>query len=363
MKYLGYTVIFIGFDKTVTKTDLAFNYSKRTFETFTYYSIKYPSNIKERVKYILGIKYAVKLIEKESISHIVAYNYPAIALFRLLYYCRQKDIKLVGDCTEWHGSKGNILYRVFKDFDVLLRMRIIQPKLDGLIVISEYLKKYYKNKVKHLIHLPPLVDLSMDKWKIKPQIIKSNSLTLVYAGSTTSKMKDRLDIIINVLSEIRRDNVVNFLFNVIGMTKQEYKNIFNINSLPIQIDEFVSFKGRLKHIEALKEVMISDYQIFIRDLNLVNMAGFPTKYVESISCGIPVLTNSSSNIESFFESGKTGFILDTSSSDRLKESLLKALTVEEEKIKCMKNYCRNSEKFNYLHYIQQFENFMNNLSE
>ena len=34
-----------------------------------------------------------------------------------------------------------------------------------------------------------------------------------------------------------------------------------------------------------------------RDTNIVTKAGFPTKFVESITCGIPVLTNKNSNIE------------------------------------------------------------------
>ena len=143
-----------------------------------------------------------------------------------------------------------------------------------------------------------------------------------------------------------------------GITKSEYQHIFNIKTWPKHIDEFVSFKGRLSHVETLKEIRHSDYQVFVRDVNLSNTAGFPTKFVEAISCGTPVLTNSSSNIEKFFQNGKTGYILDISSYDKLKESFLKALTVDQSAIEAMKNFCRNSKVFHYTNYTTIFQQFL-----
>ena len=170
--------------------------------------------------------------------------------------------------------------------------------------------------------------------------------------------KDRLDTVINVLSDIRKNRGINVLFNVIGITKNEYQRLFNLKTLSKDIDAFVSFKGRLSHIETLKEIGHSDYQVFVRDVNLSNTAGFPTKFVEAISCGTPVLTNSSSNIEKFFQNGKTGYILDISSYDKLKESFLKALTIDQGAIEAMKNFCRNSRVFHYSNYTKIFQQFL-----
>ena len=41
--------------------------------------------------------------------------------------------------------------------------------------------------------------------------------------------------------------------------------------------------------------------IVLRDKNKIVTAGFPTKVVESISCGIPVIANRFSNIDEFLD--------------------------------------------------------------
>ncbi|NLD37454.1 MAG: glycosyltransferase, partial [Desulfatiglans sp.] len=147
----------------------------------------------------------------------------------------------------------------------------------------------------------------------------------------------------------------------LGITKNEYKHLFAQNTLPCGIDEVVSFKGRLSHVETITSISKADYHIFIRNSNKLNMAGFPTKYVESISCGTPVLTNSMLNIEKYFIPGQTGYILDTSSQENLKKSLFKACNVGKDKIINMKKYCKDFKGFNYSNYIDYVDSFMKNI--
>lgn len=355
---LGYEVTLIGVDKSIKSNGLS---KKFKFEDFDCYSIKYPRNNADWMHYLTNVNYIYPFTKSGTVSHILAYNYPAIALHRLKIFCNSNKIKVIGDCTEWYEAKGNFIFRLIKGMDVYLRMRVMQTKLDGLIVISDYLYEYYRCKVRNLVNIPPLVDLSMGKWKVNNKELNNNPISLIYAGSPGGSGKDRIDTVINVLSEIRKNKDINVLFNVIGITKNEYQNIFKIKTLPQHIDEFVSFKGRLSHIETLKEIGKSNYQVFVRDVNLSNTAGFPTKYVEAISCGTPVLTNTSSNIEKFFKNGKTGYILDISSYEKLKVSLLNALTIDKEVLKVMKNYCSNSRIFHYLNYAKDFQKFLHSI--
>ncbi len=355
---LGYEVTLIGTDKSIQFNGLS---GKFKFEGFDCYSLKYPQGNADWFHYLTNVNFIFPFTKTGAVSHIIAYDYPAIALHILRKFCKHKKIKLIGDCTEWYDVKGGILYRIIKGLDVSFRMRRVQPELDGLIVISDYLYEYYRVAVRNLINLPPLVDLSMGKWKVENQQTNKGRIVLIYAGSPGSGGKDRVDTIINVLSDIRKNRDINVLFNVVGITKNEYQRLFNIKTMPKHVDAFVSFKGRLSHVETLKEIGHSDYQVFVRDVNLSNTAGFPTKFVEAISCGTPVLTNSSSNIEKFFQKGKTGYILDISSYDKLKESMLKAITLDQEAIKSMKDHCRNARTFHYSYYTKMFQQFLLNL--
>ncbi|NLE24352.1 MAG: glycosyltransferase family 4 protein, partial [Clostridiaceae bacterium] len=212
LRDLGYDSIFIGVDKTRKEEGLSIKYN---FEGFDYFQIKYPQSKPEWMKYLVSLKNILPFIINEGISHIIAYNYPSIALYRLRRFCNKNKLKLIGDCADWYEAKGGLIFKFIKNFDVYLRMKIVHPKLDGLIVISDYLYEYYKNRTNKLINLPPLVDLSMKKWELQRGEIKNKHISLIYAGWPFGVEKDRLDIIINILMQIKKEHQVNVLFSVL----------------------------------------------------------------------------------------------------------------------------------------------------
>jgi glycosyltransferase involved in cell wall biosynthesis len=361
LRALGYDVVFVGIDKTIKSNELVLN-TKKEFEGFTYFSIKYPQSILDWINYLVSIKYLTNLKDL-NFTHIIAYNYPSLGLLRLKNFCKKGGIILIADCTEWYEVQGGIIHKLIKGADVYLRMHIIQPKLDGLIVISDYLFKFYGDKIKNLILLPPLVDISMNKWNFEDNREDNDKITLVYAGSPGIGGKDRLDKIINALVEIRKKIMIPFVFNILGLTKEEYLKLFQGAYLPENSEEFIFFKGRVSHTEVLNEVNKAEYVVFIRNVNLTNMAGFPTKFVEAISCGTPVLSNSTSNIEEYLINGKTGFLLNTKTSEETEKSLSDALTLNKDEIMEMKRYCWSTEMFHYKKYLNSFQSFLNGVSE
>lgn len=94
--------------------------------------------------------------------------------------------------------------------------------------------------------------------------------------------------------------------------------------------------------------------LFLREDNLVNNAGFPTKFVEAITAGTPVLTNSTSNIKDYLLIGKYGYILNSKSNTDLKMDLIEALNQTSEHIEKMKVECSHSQLFNYKNFISSF---------
>lgn len=356
---LDYKVILIGTDKTIDNST-PFLETKMEYEGFIYYSVNYPKTIFEWISHLTTIK-SIHQFDDQSISHIIAYNYPGLSLVRLQKYCKKKNILLLADCTEWYEAKGNFVFSLIKGLDVYIRMKIVQPKLDGLIVISDYLYDYYKTKVKNIVNIPPLVDVSMEKWKGLDHRIDKNLVNLVYAGSPGGQ-KDRLDKVVSALEKLREQGTVNFFFNIIGLTLEDYTKIYGTGSLPHSFEAFIGFKGKLPHLIVLKEVAKSSYQIFLRDNNLTNTAGFPTKFVEAISAGTPVLANSSSNISEYLIAGKTGFLLNSNSEVNLVRDLDVAINKGEDVISGMKSYCAESAMFDYRRYLETFRLFFDRLN-
>lgn len=360
LESIGYEVVFIGVDKTLD-TSISLLNTRREYGDFVYYSIPYPKNLYQWFKYLSDISY-IKRVPDFLPTHIIAYNFPSLGLKKLIRHGRKNNIKILGDCTEWYQASGNIIQKIIKEADVYWRMKILHFELDGLIVISDYLENYYKTKVKNIINIPPLVDLSLPKW---PDTWLNNSekrkLTIVYAGSPGMGNKDRIDWIINALRELKKNTRKVIDFKVIGITKEQYYQIFPLEVSSDKSEDFIRFFGRIDHLEVLKELNISDFQLFLRENNRVNNAGFPTKFGESISCGTPVLTNSTSNISKFLIERKNGLLLDIETEESLYSSIFSAVNLSFDDIDEMKKFCLESKLFDFQNYVNDMNLFCNKL--
>ncbi|OUO34805.1 glycosyltransferase [Olsenella sp. An290] len=237
---------------------------------------------------------------RRDIRFVVAYNYPALSLARLIKICRQKNVLCIGDVTEWYRARDVAFPKsLLKYIDTTIRMRILQPRMDGLIVISSYLENYYSTRVPTVL-LPPLVDISENKWaSIETPL--HDGLWLVYAGKP-SKTKERLDLVAKAV--VNLPNTVSIRLDVVGITAEEFLRIYGYAI----DDDRVVFHGRVSHDEALGYVKRADYSIIVRDDNRVTRAGFPTKFVESISCGTPVICNDNSDLKAWVKRTRCGYV-------------------------------------------------------
>ncbi len=356
-RFLGYEIFFVGLSRKENP-----NGTIRNFEGFEYVNFPYPKNLFNWIDYLFTIKQFKPYLKKLP-DLIIAYNYPAIALEKLRVWGLKNNIPIVADCTEWYEAKGNIIFRLVKGLDTKLRMTRVHPKLNGMIAISDYLFHYYNGKMRNVVNIPPLVDLEMTKWSIDNTDFRSNKneqVRIIYAGSPGSGGKDRLDIIFKILSQIKEEGILNFYFFVIGMSKEQYLMAFK-TLLPDNLAENIVFQGRLKHTDTLNEIKKADFNLFLRDDNLTNMAGFPTKFVESVSCGTPVLTNSSSNIKNYIIDGRNGFLIDDKTDQSLKIGIKNALILPKSEIQIMKQWCLSSTTFHYKNYVNSFEELVENI--
>jgi glycosyltransferase involved in cell wall biosynthesis len=358
LRELGYEVDFLGISKL---RDFSIDLISQSFsyESFKYWLRPYPNNTFEWIKYETSIKSIRKFLSKNKYDIIIIYNFPAIAAYKLLRYCKKNNIKIISDITEWYDYGKFSIRELIKHLDSELRMRYINKKMDGIICISKYLYDYYKNSNNNLIILPPLVDLQEKKWE-HIKINEDHRVKLIYSGSPGLN-KDKINLIIDSLLQIYNNNN-QFRFDVVGITKNEYYKIYpeHISEEPL-IEKFIVFHGRVPHTEALRLTKAADFSIFLRERTRANMAGFPTKFVESISCGIPVLTNKTSDLEKYLWVGKNGFWLSIDDKKRMIRELEEIINLPKSEIKRMKEFTRNLRIFDYRNYIEAVGNFMKNV--
>lgn len=337
---LGFNVVFCGVNRDITDND---NYTE-VISGFDSMPMPYPVSSKEWVKQLLDSKHYLKMFSLyEDIRIVVCYNLHSAPLAKLLRFCKKRGIKLVADCTEWYDNMPSLnLIKLIKCIDTFLCMRVYQKKCDGMIAISSYLADYYKKSVKHIIVVPPLVDLDDKKYIFDGEKPKNAITTLVYSGSPSAS-KELLGEVVKSLNNITD---LNFNLKIVGIDYDQFCGMYNV--LPDR--EKIGFMGRVSHETALQTVRESDYAIIVRPKTRVTMAGFPTKFAEAISVGTAVIANDTSDLSKYLKSGKNGYLVDVSLLDNEFRRILLGKRPDVEK-----------ETFDFRRYIVNFQNFINNV--
>lgn len=307
---------------------------------FEYKNLPYPQTNKEWVTHLAGSR-ELKYIEETKADLVIAYNYPALGLYRLNRKCKKRGIKLVGDVTEWYHP-----HNVLKWLDTEWRMRILHKQIDGLIVISSYLADYYSKQ--RIVSIPPTVDLHSPLWQNDYNRV-NDKITLLYVGSPGRGDKDKIDTVIDAVTPFS-----NLRLEIVGVTVEQYCKIYNRIDAPRN----VLFEGRLSHEEAVNKLKRADFSIFFREPSRPNNAGFPTKYAEAAAAGVPVITNHFSDLPKIIIQGKNGLIADNNETSICNTVALVAKMTADD-ILAMKQYCRcHNGIFDYKYYTNILEQFV-----
>lgn len=334
---MDYDITFLG---VTHKSDYS-----GTVDGFKYINLPYPSSKGEWLSHLSGSK-ELKYIKEMAPDMVFAYNFPALGLWRVLKYCKKKGIKVVGDITEWYQP-----YNFLKRLDTYWRMVKLNKQMDGLILISKYLENYYKGV--NSFNMPPTVDSEDDKWSGEIEKKESSNLiSLLYAGSPGRGNKDRLDGLIRVIGKYSQLSL-----DVVGIGKDAYMQKFP----EIEIPQNVIFWGRLSHEETVSKLRACDFSIFFRQSSRVNNAGFPTKFAEAQSAGIPVISCHFSDLDKYVEEGKNGFLANSLASEDIDTVLDKVSRLSRQDIQIMHKYTRSLNRFDYRVYQEDLVRFVSSI--
>lgn len=312
--------------------------------------------IRSLIQRQVSIREIIEIIESENIQVVIVYNYHAVAMYRLLRYCRKNNIKIIADVTEWYQFY-TWKEKVTKGVDTFLRMRFVHPRLDGLIVISKYLENFYDRYNIPMAKIPPLIDYDNNKWQIASDPIAAKPSLIAIA--TADKHKDDLAAVIHLMGYVlEMQDAPDFYIDIVGMTKEQYVSLFSSEEIPEKLQEHICFHGRIKHEEVLSLEKKAWYNIFVREDSLPNNAGFPSKVAESLACGTPVITNCTSNIFEYVKNGSTGFMLYGTMEQQAK-IIYDALNLSLQKVGEMHRSCKNERVFAQENYHAEMMKLLN----
>ena len=287
LRELGFRPVFLGACRTdryfpgVVKRDFGAGYGG-----FDMYEQCYPLGLRQWGREIFDIGGLRTLADAypDAVA-VILYNtqYATVKAARRAF--AKRGIAVLYDCTEWNSfTEGPFVKRRVKALDSRLIEERLPRVCGGVVAVSRTMEARYAPQTPVLL-LPPLVDIADPIWRQTPE--KGDRFTFCYAGVPSDK--DRLDLLISAFSRLPEGSA---RLRIIGLTREEYLNAASAPPLPPD----VLFLGRKTHAETVCEILSCGCFVFLREPGRRNTAGFPTKFVEAFTCGVPLITTAVSDV-------------------------------------------------------------------
>ena len=268
------------------------------------YERTYPVSTAQWLRHMTSVGYLNEMLQlHRDIALVILYNMPYSALRAAKKACKGTNIRVAYDCTEWTDvTDGNAVKRFVKKRDERLIRSRLTDIADGLIVISSMMERQYGGR-RPLVKLPPLVDTEDAIWHQEP--VRHEGFEFCFAGIPDGQ-KESPDVIVRAFAKIRDNNT---RLRMIGMDRGAFVGAYpSMTGVCEQCAESLIFMGRQSHTDTVRYILGCDCYVFVRPSDRRNNAGFPTKFAEGVTCGVPLLATNVSDIRSF--AGKNVTILD-----------------------------------------------------
>jgi glycosyltransferase involved in cell wall biosynthesis len=287
---------------------------------------------------------------------VIAYEPFLLFLWQLRRFCRRRGIGLIVDCTEWYDPwhrLGGLL-----GWESELRNRWLQPKVGRLIAISSYLERYYRQRGCSVLRVPPLIDMDeRSRYPATPPVREDGTLRLIYAGMPAKK-----DLLANAILGLRelRASRLPVVLELVGPSRESLVSCVGGDSrLLDELGSALVCRGPVPHQAALDAVSAADFTILLRPNKRYAQAGFPSKLVESLSLGVPIITNPTSDIAEYVRDGQEGILLADSSPGAFAAAVKRVLEMPRARWLDMRAGARQRawDCFDYRQYVQRLREF------
>jgi len=294
-------------------------------EVFPLDLIDKKTNSRKKISYFYNVRKIKKILRFFTENKIYVgtiYIYSVIDFFSAKYlkkYAKNNNINIIFDVVEFPNFSSFTL-KSFINFGIncLLINNLIIDNYCRVISISTYLNDFFSKKgiTSTLI---PYVGF-VGEYKEKNNEYFKGKIVYLYAGYP--EKKDKLSVMIEAFSKLTKEEQEQVIFLIVGVDMHQLVNRGLVNIEHIEkANHFIKFLG-LVDSDVLNHLhMIADYTILLRDeKKRYAKAGFPTKIYKSLSLGVPVISNISSDLSEYLNSSNS-FIVDGNSVESLINTL------------------------------------------
>lgn len=333
-----------------------------TFDGFEYTTLrKKYKNIIEKFYFYFNYSYRLEQcimskIKEQKIDCILFADISPYAINTLKKICKKNNIKIISDSVEWYSpeqfklgnmSPGMILKNIEIKYTINKNVKVI--------AISKYLEKYFKSKDCEVIRIPIILDVENIPFEKK---CLSDKLTILYAGAPGKK--DYVEKMLRGILLLNDDERGKLQFILAGVSNKDIEVMFSREDIN-KLEETIHCLGRVSRKIVLEKLAEADFTVLLRSSEQrYAKAGFPTKVVESLSTGTPVILNLTSDLGEYLQDRRECLIVKECTSKAFSETLKYAITLTNDKITEMKKNARicAEKNFDYRHYIDSLSKFI-----
>lgn len=313
----------------------------------------------KRARYVMMGRKTCEWLARQPVppSAVILYSGYTPYLMRLMPLCHRMKVPLVFDAVEWYtaGRPAGFWVSPYL-WNTEFALRVLIPRVSGVIAISSWHRDYYQKKRSvHVTLVPPTLDVEavVPRWQEETE--DEAVMRLAYCGSASN---DMLDIVLEALVVLNQDST-QILLDVAGPDETELLKLLSLRrrgSLPAG----VKVHGRLRHADSLAITRRADFSVFLREVNRVSTAGFPTKFGESLAVGTPVITTPTSDLPRYLRDGYNGLVCSAPTTEDLISVLRRALALTAQHRLEMRRAARKTAEnvFDFRHYSQSLTSLL-----
>ena len=286
---------FIGIGSQSNQNTRKINFIKKLF-----------SVIKAVNKCSLNLKTVHKI---EKIDVLILLETKTWKLFPLIKLAKHFNITTIHERTEYPFVLNNEY--VLKKLDFYLFYKFLLPRIDGLFVITQALKKYFINDIKFKRPIA-IINMMVDpiRFNFTTNCDHIDQPYIAYCG-TMEGDKDGVDILIRAFGKAinQYPDCAGLKMKLIGdvssedLIKKLKKIAFDANCL----DDII-FTGKIERDKIPSLLLNAKALALARPSNKQAEGGFPTKLGEYLATGKPVIMTRVGEIENFLIDGNNSFL-------------------------------------------------------
>lgn len=282
---------------------------------------------------------------------VIIYGGGAAFAAQILRWSRATGTPVVVDSVEWYDPSHQPLGRygpIALDFE--LAMHKVYRRAGNVLAISSFLTDHFAAQGCRTIRVPPTTDVLGTPWSHE---VPGGPVRFAYAG--IPGRKDLLDVVIRGIQRADPSGA-RCTLGVVGPSVAQVRAL--LGERP-DLPSWVVVHGKRSRQEALNIVRNAHFVPLVRSDARYAHAGFPTKVVESMCVGTPVICNLTSDLRDHVRDGATGIVSDSDTTEAFASAVTNALSMTSAEHRAMRERTRAEAEraFDFRRYVGPLEAF------